>query len=176
MSDDPITSNTAWNELRDAANEGRISARDALEKTLERANAVHGGQLAAIMLWFREQDAKEAARDKNRDLVVQYLERLEAAATEQRSMFQSLFEIVNGHTLDIGDLKQTVAEHDREIASFRQSRDASIAERRQLAADLVASKDDRAKIHEELRVAADERKAITAALARIEARLPAGDD
>jgi hypothetical protein len=91
----------------------------------------------------------------NRGLILQHLERSaawqdrqEAAVGELRADFRALFEIVNGHTLDINDLKQTVAEHDRAIASFRQSRDASIEERRRLSADLDASKEDRARIHE----------------------------
>lgn len=169
-------SDLTWTRFRDAVNNGEISAQEAMRYVLARGDAVHGGQLAAIMSWLRDMDAKEEARDKNQKIIIEYLQRQEAAAEQQRADFRALFEIVSGHTLDITDLKQTVAEHDREIASFRQSRDASIQERRELRADLAASKEDRAKIHEELRTAADERKAITEALARIESRLPAGDD
>jgi chromosome segregation ATPase len=177
MSDKPVdTSNKAWNDLETDAKAGNISALEAMQRSHDRTEAVYRGYFTPMMEYFRQKEEKEEARDKNQQIVIEFLQRQETATSELRDMFQSLFEIVNGHTLDINDLKQTVAEHDREIASFRQSRDASIAERRQLGIDLAASKDDRAKIHEELRLAADERKAITEALARIEARLPAGDD
>jgi chromosome segregation ATPase len=161
--------NDAWIKFQDDVNSGRIPAREAVEYVLSRDSGVHGGQLAALLAEIREREAKEEARDKNQQIIIGYLERQEAATEQQRADFRALFEIVNGHTLDINDLKQTVAEHDREIASFRQSRDASIEERRRLSADLDASKEDRARIHEELRQAAEERKTITEALARIEA-------
>jgi DNA repair exonuclease SbcCD ATPase subunit len=143
-----------------------------------------------ILARFDELKSQTEAREKNTGQVAEFMRRLDAkldddkerqerqetAVNALREDFQTVAEIVSSNVADINDLKQTVAEHEREIASFRQSRDASIAERRQLGIDLAASKEDRAKIHEELRTAAEERRAITEALARIEARLPAGDD
>lgn len=80
--------------------------------------------------------------------------RQEGAVAELRQEFQSLAE--------------TVDDHEREIESFRQSRDQSIAERRQLAADLVESKSDRATIHRELQDAKAERQHMAETLVRIE--------
>lgn len=80
--------------------------------------------------------------------------RQEGMVTELRREFQSLAETVDGH--------------DREIASFRQSRDQSIAERKRHAADLEAIKADSAGIHNELHHAQLERQKIAEALRRIE--------
>lgn len=80
--------------------------------------------------------------------------RQESAVTELRHDFQSIAEKVD--------------DHDREIASFRVSRDQSIAERRQLQQDLSESKADRAAIHQELQEAKGERQSMADTLARIE--------
>jgi chromosome segregation ATPase len=158
---------------------------DALTSYLKAFLAMQGDterQVSAI--------AEAVTADRaDRGLILGHLERgeawqqrQEAAVNGLRADFQSLFEVVNGHTLDIGELKQTVAEHEREIASFRRSRDESIQERRELRADLTASKEDRIKIHkelklanDELKLASDERKAITDALARIEREMKRGN-
>lgn len=83
--------------------------------------------------------------------------RQESAVTELRHDFQSIAEKVD--------------DHDREIASFRISRDQSIAERRQLQEDLLESKTDRASIRHELQLATSERQHMADALRRIEEML-----
>jgi len=81
-------SNDAWIKFQDDVNAGRIGARDAVEYVLARDSGVHGGQLAALLSFIREQETKEAARDKNQAIIIAFLERQEAAAVELRQMFQ----------------------------------------------------------------------------------------
>ena len=90
------------------------------------------------------------------------------ALRELRDDFRSWITTVTALADDLQDVQRKVADHDREIASFRQSRDQSIAERRQLQADLTESKADRRLIHKELSEAAIERHHILESLARIE--------
>jgi len=97
-----------------------------------------------------------------------FLDRLEAAETGRRGEYEAIVkgaiseqlaplmaefrttaETVSGLALDVERLKATVAAHDREMASFRASRDASIEERRDLFAKLDESSADRAKLHQE---------------------------
>lgn len=89
----------------------------------------------------------------------------ESAATELRNDFRAIAEKVD--------------DHDHEIASFRISRDQSIAERRQLQDDLTESKADRAAIHKELQQATIERQHMAGTLTRIEEMLngrPSNDE
>ncbi len=172
MSNDVDVSNKAWNELQADAKAGKISALEAMQRAHDRTEAVYRGYFTPMMEYFRSNDA---AREANQQIIIEYLQRQEAAAIQQREDFRAMFEIVSGHTLDIGELKAKVAEYDRELASFRNSRDESIQERRELRADLVISKADRAKIHEELAAARQERQAISDALARIEKEMRRGN-
>lgn len=79
--------------------------------------------------------------------------RSEGAVSELRGEFRALAEKVD--------------DHDREIASFRQSRDQSIAERKQLRVDLAESRADRESIHQELAEAKAERRSIIGQLKAI---------
>ncbi len=83
------------------------------------------------------------------------------ALRQLRDDFQSVAEVVSGIVVDLKSVKKTVASHDREIMSFRESRDQSIAERKELQIHNLESKKDRVSIHEELH-------AMTNALSRIE--------
>lgn len=65
-------------------------------------------------------------------------------------MFSSLGERVDDHDGQIVQLRETVAAHSLEIASFRQSRDASIEERRQHAELLRESAADRKRLTEQI--------------------------
>ena len=95
------------------------------------------------------------------------------ALRELRSDFQSWFETVAGIADDVNILKRRVDDHDHEMASFRSSRDQSIADRLRLTADLLESKQDRKSIHDELASARRERAGIVDQLARIELLLNA---
>lgn len=93
------------------------------------------------------------------------------ALRELRTDFQSWFETVTGLADDVAILKRSVDAHEREIASFRSSRDQSIRERQQMFADLRDSKADRSDMRGELAAARNERAEIIKQLARIEQML-----
>ena len=89
------------------------------------------------------------------------------ALRELRTDFQSWLETVIGLSSSVQEMMRRLDNHDLELAQFRVSRDQSIDERKALQTDLVASKADRASIHEELRTAAIERREIMLQLAAI---------
>jgi chromosome segregation ATPase len=93
------------------------------------------------------------------------------ALRELRNDFQSWLETVTSIADDVLLMKRRIDDHDRDIASFRQSRDQSIAERLEFRIDLQDSKKDRESIHTELSIARDERARIATQLNRIEAML-----
>lgn len=129
-----------------------------LEATADVVTGISGNaQLSAIdaVSGLRREFAAERA---DRALILQYLERQEVAATQQRADFQALFEVVNGHDLDIGELKQAVQALKTKTADHDDSRDASIAERRRLTDELARTNSNFARLETEIR----------AALARIE--------
>jgi chromosome segregation ATPase len=64
-----------------------------------------------------------------------------AAAVDLREMFSAIAETVDAR-------RTRVLAHDRDIASFRQSRDLSIAERSQHAAEMVESREHRAQLQQ----------------------------
>lgn len=101
------------------------------------------------------------------------------ALRELRDDFRSWITTVTALSDGLLDTQRKVADHDREIASFRQSRDLSVAERRQFQTDLAESKADLQSIHDELHAAQTERQAMRLQLEEILALLsgrPSNDE
>lgn len=152
----------ADNELHET-----IAAKGQLEKAIARmvVEDTTAAMAKSLNSFLDRMEATEAARATTYEAIVKGV--ISEAIRPLMNEFSTVGETVTNLMLDVDDLKGMVAAHEREIASFRQSRDESIAERQELRMDLAESKEDRVSIHQELSVASRERQAMMRQLERI---------
>jgi predicted nucleic acid-binding Zn-ribbon protein len=152
----------ADNELHET-----IAAKGQLEKAIARmvVEDTTAAMAKSLGSFMDRMEREELARTARYESIVKGV--ISEAVQPLMNEFSAFGETVTNLMLDVDDLKGTVAAHDREIASFRQSRDESIAERQELRSDLAESKQDRASIHQELTTASHERQAMMRQLERI---------
>ena len=126
-----------------------IAAKGQLEKAIARmvVEDTTAAMAKSLNGFLDRLEAEEAARTARYESIVKGA--VSEAVQPLTATFSAFGETVNDLQLDVADLKTAVAAHDREIASFRESRDQSIAEREQLRADLEESKADRQLLHQE---------------------------